>query len=110
MDPMLLESIYGVATPSLNLAEDYHLILSFRLSEELQRHVKQSGKFENLTQGGLRLNHLIERYEMLYSQGRIDALDELDEIPQLKKMKKREEIKSRIMVGVMIVSILSKVL
>ena len=82
--------------------------MSPRLSEELQRHVKQSGKFENLSQGGLRLNHLTERYETLYSQGRIDALDELDEIPQLRKMKKREEIKTKIMVGVMIVSIVSK--
>ena len=81
------------------------MVLFFRLSDELQRHVKQSGKFENLGHSGLRLNHLIERFEMLYSQGRMDALDELDEIQQLRKMKKREEIKSRIMVGVMIVSI-----
>ena len=67
--------------------------------------MKHSGKFENLSQGGLRLNRLIERYETLYTQGRIDALDELDEIPLLRKMKKREEVKSKITVGVMIVSI-----
>ena len=66
--------------------------------------MKQSGKFEDLSQSGLRLNHLIERYEILYSQGRLDALDELDGIPQLRKMKKREEIKIRVMIGVMIVS------
>ena len=73
----------------------------------MQRHVKQSGKFENLSQvSGLRLNHLIEKYELLYSQGRLDALDELDEIPQLAKMKKREDIKHKIMAGIIIVCML----
>ncbi len=80
------------------------LFESFRLSIEVQRHVKQSGKFENLSQGGLRLTHLIERYEMLYSQGRLDALDELEELPQLNKMKKKEDIKHKIMAGIMVVS------
>ena len=71
----------------------------------MQRHVKQSGKFENLSHGGVRLGQLIEKYETLYSQGRLDALDELDEVPLLGKMKKREDIKNKIMAGIMIVSI-----
>eukprot|EP00794_Sanderia_malayensis_P005265 gene5265-5931_t len=76
-----------------------------RLSVEVQRHVRESGKFENLSQGGgLRLTHLIERYELLYSQGRIDALDELDDNTELNKMKRNEDIKHKIMAGIMIAS------
>ncbi|XP_065071564.1 uncharacterized protein LOC135696192 [Rhopilema esculentum] len=78
--------------------------MASRLSEEVQRHVKQSGKFENLSHGGVRLSQLIEKYETLYSQGRLDALDELDEVPLLRKMKKREDIKNKIMAGIMIAS------
>ena len=70
---------------------------------EIERHVKQSGKFENLSEGGPRPAHLVERYESLYSQERLDALDELEIIPELSKMKRSDEIKTKILMAIMVV-------
>lgn len=50
-----------------------------RLSEQAQRQLEASSKFEDVSLG-LRPTQLIQRYEEVYSQHRVDALDGLDDL------------------------------
>jgi hypothetical protein len=53
--------------------------LTDRLSEQAQRQLEVSSKFEDVSLG-LRPTQLIKRYEELYSQHRVDAIDGLDDL------------------------------
>lgn len=56
------------------------LIILCRLSEQAQRHLQDSEKFEDILLGASRPTMVIQRYEELFSQGRMDALDAIDQI------------------------------
>ena len=52
----------------------------FRLSEQAQRHLQDSEKFEDILLGTSRPTLVIQRYQELYSQGRVEALDAIETI------------------------------
>jgi len=95
----------------LALADD--TILKLKLSKEtlgdrntaeLKNQIQLNGKFENLSQGTTRPSQIIERYTQLYTQGRIDAMDDLDQIAGLSKYGKHQEMKQKILYGIMVAS------
>lgn len=49
-----------------------------RLSEQAQRHLQDSEKFEDILMGNNRPTLVIQRYKELYSQGRVEALDAIE--------------------------------
>ena len=81
---------------------------NFRVTSDVQQHVAQSGKFENLSQGMMRPTQIIERYGLLYTQGRLDAMDDLDSLSGLAKYGKHQEMKQKILYGIMVVSKVEK--
>jgi hypothetical protein len=46
-----------------------------RLSEQAQKQLEVSGKFEDISLGSSRPSQIVSRFEELYTQGRMDALD-----------------------------------
>ena len=52
----------------------------YRLSEQAQRHLQDSEKFEDILLGASRPTMVIQRYDELFSQGRMDALDAIEQI------------------------------
>lgn len=56
---------------------------------------------ENLSLGERRPSALVRRYGNLYAQARVDTLDALDELPDLKNA---EELKSKLLFSVVVVS------
>ena len=46
-----------------------------RLSEQAQKQLEVNGKFEDISLGTNRPSQIIQRYEELFTQGRMDALD-----------------------------------
>ena len=81
----------------------HSIFISNRTTAELKSQVQQSGKFESLSQGGTRPTQIIEKYELLYTQGRLDAMDDLDQIAGLSKYGKHQEMKQKILYGIMVV-------
>lgn len=51
-----------------------------RLSDQAQRHLQDSEKFEDILLGPNRPTLVVERYRELYTQGRVDALDVINSI------------------------------
>lgn len=49
-----------------------------RLSEQAQRRLQDSEKFEDILIGTSRPTLVIQRYQELYSQGRMEALDAIE--------------------------------
>lgn len=47
---------------------------------------------------------LVERYDNLYTQTRLDAMDELDEVESLEKLDENSDIKNKILFSVIVVS------
>lgn len=78
---------------------------SYRVTQDIQNQVQLSGRFEDLSKGGTRPTQIIERYGLLYTQGRIDAMDDLDQIAGLSKYGKHQEMKQKILYGIMVVSV-----
>lgn len=76
------------------------LFFFIRMSGE----IAMGGRFENISQNGIRPSHIIERYGNLYSQGRLNAMDDLDQLPGLSKYGKHTEMKQKILYGIMVVS------
>ena len=66
--------------------------------------MKKGGKFEDLSAGECRPSALVERYDNLYTQTRLDAMDELDELESLDKVDDSEDIKNKILFSVLVVS------
>lgn len=54
--------------------------------------------------GECRPSALVERYDNLYTQTRLDAIDELDEVESLAKMDDSGDIKNKILFSVLVVS------
>ena len=54
----------------------------FRLSEQAQRHLQDSEKFEDILLGNNRPTQVIQRYNELFSQGRMEALDAIEGVVQ----------------------------
>ena len=77
---------------------------SFRLQDQAQRQLKKGGKFEDLSAGECRPSALVERYDNLYTQTRLDAMDELDEVESLDKLDENGDIKNKILFSVIVVS------
>lgn len=75
-----------------------------RLQEQAQRQLKKGGKFEDLSAGECRPSALVERYDNLYTQTRLDAMDELDEVESLDKLDDNGDIKNKILFSVVVVS------
>ena len=78
--------------------------LNERIAQQMENKVQLSGKFENLSQKSIRPTHIIEKFGLLYTQDRIDAMDELDQIIGLSKYGKHQEMKQKILYGVIIAS------
>lgn len=75
-----------------------------RLAEQAQRFVERGGgpgHFENVALGDKRPTALIRRYGNLYAQARVDTLDALDNLPELHDA---EELKSKLLFSVIVVS------
>lgn len=58
------------------------LLFSCRLSEQAQRHLQDSEKFEDILLGSNRPTLVIQRYKELFSQGRMEALDAMEGVMQ----------------------------
>lgn len=50
-----------------------------RLSEQAQRHLQDSDMFEDILMGASRPSIVIQRYQELYSQERIEAYDAISD-------------------------------
>ena len=53
---------------------------AFRLSDQAQRHLQDSERFEDILLGPNRPTLVVQRYQELYSQGRVDALEAIEGI------------------------------
>ena len=53
-----------------------------RLSEQAQKHLQGSEKFEDILLGSNRPTLVIQRYNELFSEGRMEALDSFDAVTQ----------------------------
>lgn len=74
------------------------------MQDQAQRQLKKGGKFEDLSAGECRPSALIERYDNLYTQTRLDAMDELDELESLDKLDDNGDIKNKILFSFVVVS------
>lgn len=54
-----------------------------RLSETAQRHLQDSERFEDILMGANRPSLVVQRYQELYSQERIEAYDAITDIESL---------------------------
>ncbi|XP_065649383.1 mitochondria-eating protein isoform X1 [Hydra vulgaris] len=75
-----------------------------RKAQDLQKQIESNGRFENLCQGATRPSQIVEKYDILYTQGRIDAIDDLDKIAGLSKYGKHQEMKQKVLYGIMVAS------
>ena len=66
--------------------------------------MKKGGKFEDLSAGECRPSALVEHYDNLYTQTRLDPMDELDELESLDKVDDSGDIKNKILFSVLVVS------
>ncbi|XP_029212917.2 uncharacterized protein LOC114976615 [Acropora millepora] len=78
--------------------------LTDRLQDQAQRQLKKGGKFEDLSAGECRPSALIERYDNLFTQTRLDAMDKLDEVESLNQMDDSGDIKNKILFSVLVVA------
>ena len=94
-----------VARTSLQKASDKAFNLIFcRLQDQAQRQLKKGAKFEDLSAGDCRPSVLVDRYDNLYTQTRLDAMDELDQLESLDKLDDNGDIKNKILFSVVVVS------
>ena len=57
-----------------------HFVVTLcRLSEQAQRHLQDSERFEDILLGASRPTMVVQRYDELFSQARVDALDAIEE-------------------------------
>jgi hypothetical protein len=57
--------------------------LTDRLSEQAQRHLQESDRFEDILMGANRPTLVVQRYQEIYSQERVEAYDALTDIEGL---------------------------
>lgn len=74
------------------------------MQDPAQRQLKKGGKFEDLSAGECRPSALIERYDNLFTQTRLDAMDKLDEVESLNQMDDSGDIKNKILFSVLVVA------
>ena len=84
--------------------QEYLCLFYLRLQGQAQRQLKKGGKFEDLSAGECRPSALVERYDNLYTQSRLDAMDETDELESLDKVDVSGDIKNKILFSVLVVS------
>lgn len=60
-----------------------YIIETCRLSETAQRHLQDSERFEDILMGANRPSLVVQRYQELYSQERIEAYDAITDIEGL---------------------------
>lgn len=72
---------------------NYSTLSHCRLSEQAQRQLQDSEKFEDILLGASRATVVIQRYEELYSQERMETLDAIEAL-QLKSSHMRSETPS----------------
>ena len=75
-------------------------LLSF-CKDQAQKMLLKGIKFENLCLGDKRPTALIRKFGNLYAQARVDTLDALDSLPQLQDA---DELKSKLLLSVVVVS------
>jgi len=74
-----------------------------RLADQAQRQLRKGGKYDDLSEIDSRPSTLVENYENLYSQTRIEALDDLDEIQAFNKLEDATSIKAKLLFSVVAV-------
>jgi hypothetical protein len=76
-----------------------------RLAEQAQRMLEKGMRFESICIGEPMTTtlSLVRRYGNLYAQARVDTLDALDALPSLKDA---DELKSKLLFSVVVVSLL----
>lgn len=67
------------------------LPLYYRLCEQAQRQLQESEKFEDILLGDSRPTVVIQRYEELYSQARMEALDAIEAV-QIKGSQHKDSV------------------
>ena len=55
-------------------------VLHYRLSDQAQRQLQDSEKFEDILLGASRATVVIQHYEELYTQARLEALDAIEAV------------------------------
>ena len=78
---------------------------SCRLADQARRQLKRSSKFEDLSDGEYRPSQLVERFENLYSQVRLDTMDGLDEMDLFSELEDSDTIKAKLLFSVVVVSL-----
>ena len=86
------------------------MVLVRRLADQAQRQLKKGGKFEDLCEGESRPTALVEQYDDLCTQVRIDALDDLDQVESMERLQDSGDLKNKILFSVVVVSSKSGVL
>ncbi|XP_015924662.1 uncharacterized protein [Parasteatoda tepidariorum] len=75
--------------------------LKCRLAEQAQKMLERGSKFENVSLGERRPSALVRQYGSLYAQARVDTLDALD---ALEPLKNADELKTKILFSVIVLS------
>ncbi|KAF8790338.1 hypothetical protein HNY73_005374 [Argiope bruennichi] len=81
--------------------QDSEQRLKCRLAEQAQKMLERGAKFENVCLGEKRPTALVRQYGNLYAQARVDTLDALDALPPLQNA---DELKSKILFSVIVLS------
>lgn len=90
------------ARQTIQILQQRQRDLQERLANQAQKMLERSPRFENLALCERRPTALIRRYGSLYAQARVDTLDALDSLPQLRDA---DELKSKLLFSVVVVSV-----
>ncbi|XP_055929766.1 uncharacterized protein LOC129960380 [Argiope bruennichi] len=96
-----LRSELDRAKSTITNLQDSEQRLKCRLAEQAQKMLERGAKFENVCLGEKRPTALVRQYGNLYAQARVDTLDALDALPPLQNA---DELKSKILFSVIVLS------
>ncbi|GFQ72879.1 MIEAP domain-containing protein, partial [Trichonephila clavata] len=89
------------AKGTITTLQDNEQRLKSRLAEQAQKMLERGAKFENVCLGEKRPTALVRHYGNLYAQARVDTLDALDALVPLKDA---DELKTKILFSVIVLS------
>ncbi|XP_032233020.2 uncharacterized protein LOC5508369 [Nematostella vectensis] len=75
-----------------------------RLADQAQRQLRKGGKFEDLSEADYRPTKLVEAYDNLYTQTRVEALDGVEELEVFDRLEDSTDIKAKLLFSVVVVA------
>ncbi|EDO36896.1 predicted protein [Nematostella vectensis] len=75
-----------------------------RLADQAQRQLRKGGKFEDLSEADCRPTKLVEAYDNLYTQTRVEALDGVEELEVFDRLEDSTDIKAKLLFSVVVVA------